>query len=32
MDFKSMLKDDYSYDVIVVFINCFSKKAVLLPY
>ena len=32
MDFKSILKDDYSYDVIVVFINRFSKKAVLLPY
>jgi hypothetical protein len=32
MDFKFMLKDDYGYDVIVVFINRFSKKAVLLPY
>ena len=27
-----MLKDDYSYDAIVVFINRFSKKAVSLPY
>lgn len=32
MDFYSLLKDKKRYNIVIVIVNYFSKRAVLIPY
>ena len=32
VDFKAMPEDNEGYNIIIVFINCLSKKVISLPY